>query len=656
MSIARRVSCELKTKVGELVGFQVGLNKKLNKMDNESEKTQILFCTTGVVLQKLIRQQTMESYTHIILDEIHERDVDTDLLMTILREFILDCNNDTCLILMSATLNAQKFRKYFTFHDGTKLMKPPIIAMKIERPFKIDISYLDELIPLENEDDVIDYRRNILITSNMYGVIKKIIADYLEKGDKSILVFLPGVFEIECLHSLLMRSEEVKDKCLIVVLHAQLPVTEQRQVFTRSTLPKVILSTNVAESSITLPDVGAVIDLCLAKFMSIDKESTMATLKIDWISKHSCQQRAGRTGRVCDGKVYRMIHKQFYDDYLLDETDPEIKRVPLETTILRIKMLERIGEDPMTMLNKCMDPPKTEAILNSILILKETGGFHAYDTDENFTCTDGDLTYLGRIMATIPIDVHLSKLIIMGYIFNVLDDAITIAAALNLKCIFKNRYNKKMEDYKMKIKLANGTACDALTMLNAYKLWLLKAQAGQFRDWESEDEWCNENNLERKNLHEMRQLIHEINNRLADLKLEAIGIIWPKYEVPFILKVCLAAAFYPNYFMLGTSDLFVEREVYKGILGLDPNRTVFYRKMDQYQIGEVYVEQIKKKLVESGFVDKTDGLKISFDSSKIFIEFPDTGMIEYDYSEEANDFVIPGKILPIIYEGVKLRK
>jgi ATP-dependent RNA helicase TDRD9 len=453
-----------------------------------------------------------------------------------------------------------------------------------------------------------------------------------------------------------VRNEEIKDKCLIMILHASLPASEQRQVFLRATLPKVILSTNIAESSITLPDVGTVIDLCIAKFLTVDEESTMASLKLDWISKHSCQQRSGRTGRVCDGKVFRMIHKRFFDDYILNETEPEIMRVPLETTILRIKMFDSVTENPITMLNKCMDTPKIEAVLNSILILKEAGGLHTCDENEVFVYTDGDLTYQGRIMASIPIDVRLTKLLIFGYIFNVLDDAIIIAAGLSLNSIFQNRYNKKMEDYKMKLKMANGSACDALTMLNAYKLWLNKAQGGQFRDWESEEKWCSENILERKNLHEMRQLIHEIKKRLGDLKLESVGMNWFEHEIPFILKVCIAAAFYPNYFMLGISDPYVEREVYKGLLGLDPNRTVFYRNMKSNQIGEVYIDQIKKKLVESKFVESSDGVKISFDSSKIFVQLPDTAMIDVEDSEEKNDFVIPGKILPQIYEGVKSRK
>lgn len=396
ISIARRVASELNVKVGGLVGYQVGLDKKLNKMDSE-QKTQILFCTTGVVLQKLIKLQSMDSFSHIILDEIHERDIDTDLLMAIIREFIRDKNSDTRLILMSATLNSKKFQKYFTLLTDKGHIVPPVIAMKIERPFKINVLYLDDLITdKELNMEIIDYQRKIYITTEMYQFIVEIVMSHLDTSDKSILIFLPGIFEIECMHTTLMRQENIEEKCLITVLHAKLPSSEQRQVFVQSTLPKVILSTNIAESSITLPNIGAVVDLCLAKCMAIEKGSSMASLKLHWISKQNCQQRAGRTGRVCDGRVYRMVHRRYYADHLLDETEAEIMRAPLETTILRIKMLERQNENPITILNKCMNTPETESILNSILILKEVGGLHAYDLDENFMHTDGELTFIGR--------------------------------------------------------------------------------------------------------------------------------------------------------------------------------------------------------------------------------------------------------------------
>lgn len=655
ITIARRVATELNTTVGGLVGYQVGLDKKLNKMDSENEKTQILFCTTGVILQKLIKEQNMAKYTHIILDEIHERDIDTDFLMNIIKEFLLDGLSDTRLILMSATLDAEKFKKYFTLKIEEYTFVPPIIAMKIRRPYNIEIGYLDDLITPQEENDVIDYKQPIRIYVDMYKLIVKIIAENLDTSEKSILVFLPGVFEIECMYTMLMKDEELNKKIIVTILHSQLPFSEQRTSFLRSTIPKVILSTNIAESSVTLPDIGVVIDLCIAKNMVLDKDSTMASLKLHWISKQNCQQRAGRTGRTCDGKVYRMIHKRFYDDFILNETLPEILRAPLETTILRIKMFNRFGENPVTMMNKCMDSPDLDSVLNSMLILKELGGLHACDADGNFVYTDGDLTYIGRVMASLPIDVRLSKLIIMGYIFCVLEEAIIIAAGLNIKSIFQNRYHKKMEDYRIKLKLAKGTACDSLTLLNAYKLWLNKAHDGQFRDWKNEEKWCNENILIRKNLHEMRQLINEINNRLLELKFDNVGIAWSEHEKLFILKTCIAAAFYPNYFMLGESDTDMERDVYKSLIGRDPNRTVFFRKMKPQQIGEVYIDQIKRKLIEIGFIKNADGIKISFDSSKMFVELPDTAMIDEENGEKADDCVFPGKILPHIYEGVKMR-
>lgn len=657
ITIARRVAKEQNCQLGGLVGYQVGLDKKVNKMDVENEtKTSLLFCTTGVVLQKLIKEKTVSSYTHIILDEIHERDIDTDLVMAILREF-LSVDNGTRLILMSATLNAAKFAKYFTMNSLPQEITPPIVEMTVERPYKIEVMYLDDLQTLQISEDAISYAQPT-ITTEMYHIAAKLIILSLQESDKSILVFLPGFYEIESMHTILRKIDGIGDLCLILVLHAQLSSAEQKEAFMPSTLPKVILSTNISESSVTIPNVESVIDFCLVKNIVVQKESSIASLKLEWASKYNCQQRAGRTGRLCDGKVYRMIHMRYYERHILEETIPEIVRAPLETTILRVKMLDR-DDSPTVILNKTMDPPSYNSIVHAILVLKELGGMQVFNNFDKFNLNDGDLTYVGNIMAALPIDVRLSKLIVMGYIFSVFDDILMIAALLSNNSIFQNRFNKKMEDYLMKLKWAQGSACDAITMLNAYKFWLVAKENRKFADWEEEQKWCNIYGLERKSLHEVLKLVQEIKHRLVDLKLEASCTSeWKKHEAPFIFKVCMAAAFYPNYFMLGSSDMQGEKEIYRGLLGLDPNRTIYFRNMKREQVGEIYVEQIKQKIVDCGIGNDTEGLKISFDLSKIFVQFPEKeSMVDKeDYEESIDRLIMSEKILPEIYKAVKYRK
>lgn len=237
-------NCEL----GKLVGYQVGLNKKV---DTENHETKILFCTTGCVLEKLIHDKGMSKYTHILLDEIHEREIDTDLLLTIIREFLLDDTSDTKLILMSATLDPKPFMKYFTLQFPEKESMPALIAMETQRDFKIDVKYLDHLSVLKISDKIINYNLPS-ISSEMFSVAAKLIILFLRKSTKSILVFLPGIYEIESLHAILEKCEDLNEKCLICFLHSSLPAEEQKQVFLRATLPKVVLSTNIAESSVTI--------------------------------------------------------------------------------------------------------------------------------------------------------------------------------------------------------------------------------------------------------------------------------------------------------------------------------------------------------------------------------------------------------------------
>lgn len=350
---------------------------------------------------------------------------------------------------------------------------------------------------------------------------------------------------------------------------------------------------------------------------------------------------------------------RYYERHILEETIPEIVRAPLETTILRVKILDR-EDNPTVIINKTMDPPSYNSIVHSILVLKELGGLQIFDMcDNNFNTNDGDLTYIGHVMASLPIDVRLSKLIVMGYVFSASDDIMMIAALLSINSIFQNRFNRKMDDYLMKLKWAQGSACDAITMLNAFKFWLVAKESRKFADWEEEQKWCNLYGLERKSLHEVLKLIQEIKHRLVDLKLEGFcNAEWKKHEIPFILKVCLAAAFYPNYFMLGRSDEFSEKEVYRGLLGLDPNRTVYFRNMKREQVGEIYVEQIKQKIVDCGIGNETEGLKVTFDSSKIFVQFPEKeSMVDNeDYEESIDRLIMSEKVLPEVYKAVKFRK
>ncbi|KAG5684380.1 hypothetical protein PVAND_013615 [Polypedilum vanderplanki] len=680
MSIAKRVAIERKCHLGSLVGYQVGLDKKLDKTNFT---TNIIFCTTGIILQKLIHVQGIENFTHIILDEIHERDIDTDLLITIIRNHLLEMTCDAKIILMSATINVERFLNYFTLSVNSKefltleqqkqriireepnkiiICEPKVIMIETDKKktqYKVEIKYLNELSSISFGASSSNLKCPS-IPIEMYSLAAKLVILYLrENDDKSVLIFLPGIYEIESAHAILANCSELKEKCMLYVLHSLLPASEQKEIFRASTLPKVILTTNIAESSVTLPNVGCIIDFCLTKSI-VGSESSLSSLKLEWATKHSCIQRAGRTGRVCDGKVFRLVDKWHYNNFV-EEIIPEMVRAPLETVVLRVKLISTAP--PHIFLNQTMNAPKMMSVFKTVMILKELGGLTMFGRDGQFISIDGDLTLVGRIMALLPIDVRLAKLVALGWLFSVLSDTIIIASGLSVKNLFKNHFDKKMYDYTQKLYWANGSCCDSIAILNAYRFWQHAVERGDLKNLEDEQNFCYKYNFERKALHEMRRLIHEIENRIGELILENnVSNMWNQRETHFIIKLCIAGAFMPNYYMQRETEEIDERNASKILCGLNPYQTVYFRKMDFTRIGDLYVEQIKEKLVSEGIIESENNVDISFDCSKILIQFLDSKALidDEDYNCDAKRIqkrtIFPGMIPQEIYMSIFFRK
>lgn len=647
ISIAKRVAMERGSVLGEEVGYQVGLSKKV---DTEEHSTRLLFCTTGVILQKVINEKDIHHYTHVVLDEVHDREIDLDLLVTIIKELMIHVSNDTKIVLMSATLDVKKFFEYFTFKQDCT---PAVIEINVDRVFKIR-KYYNEEIGLSESD--INYERPG-ISAGVYRKAKELIEDRLKLSSGSILVFLPGIYEITSMNAILRNEKDLADQCLICVLHSSLSFSDQQIAFKAASKPKIILSTNIAESSVTIGGIDCVIDFCLTKYLESDKKSATAGLRVHWASQNSLEQRAGRTGRTCNGVVYRLVNRRFFDR-LPVQTSPEMERVPLETTVLRVKLLD--VEPPISLLQKTMDPPKRELIIRAIMILKELGGLERLDAENDFTHENGNLTYIGRIMAVLPLDVRLSKLIVMGYIFSLFDETITIAAGLNIKGIFRNRYGRELDDYVRKLEYADGSGCDSVAILNAYRKWKLMREQGHFKDWQEEKRWCEKFHLERKSLHEMLQMIEEIRERLIEVQLDSLkgefSTSWTETEKPFVLKICLAATFIPNFFIYGTSSLENEDRIHREIGWKDPYNSVYLKCRDKGLFLEAYVEQIKDEIVKAGMCNHVDNVKVSVDqgSSKIFVEFVNDEIDDVREGYKALGTLTPGYAAPEVYKALRI--
>ncbi|XP_037954577.1 probable ATP-dependent RNA helicase spindle-E [Teleopsis dalmanni] len=389
--------------------------------------------------------------------------------------------------------------------------------------------------------------------------------------------------------------------------------------------------------------------------MVVDTSTNFSSLKMQWASKANCKQRAGRAGRLSSGRVYRMVSKYFYTNYLYEYSEPEMLRCPLETVILKAKLLE-LGP-PTDVLSLAMDPPNLLDVTNTILTLKEIGALYTH-VNGQYKVQDGDLTFIGRIMAALPIDVHLSRLVVLGYMFSVLEDTIIMAAALSVRSIFKypiRQKEKEAESHIRKLLWADGTGSDLIAICRAYKCWLGNREQHSVME-ESESIWARRFYIDLRSLKEMYLLVQEIKERL-----EAVGIkeqssyqrvFWFDREKNIILKVVIAGAFYPNYFIHSkVNDIDHDRGINHILNGNDALSTVYFTKFDSFRIGQLYIRSIKSLF--KGVLISPKNIQIRFQpgSQRVFATFVDNDEDEKD----GNRLTVPGIIRPEIFKALLLR-
>ncbi|XP_023227156.1 ATP-dependent RNA helicase TDRD9-like [Centruroides sculpturatus] len=599
ISVANRVCQERQWSLGSIVGYQVSLDNV------RSEDTRLTYVTTGVLLQKLTNEQRMDMYTHVIIDEVHERDKETDFLLLLVRRLLRTNSRGVKVILMSATFDTTKFAEYFYIPVQNTLMPAPVFDIVGKTRF-VPEYYLNNIRNLGPLPELDPYHpcipnESYILTYNLIKVFDRIETqeqeqenDGLEVCRGAILIFLPGYEEIGKMRDLL-REEQTTYKWWIIPLHSSITSQEQSQVFKKpqTGYRKIILSTNIAESSITVPDIKYVIDFCLTKNLMSDPDTNYCQLQLAWAAKSNCKQRKGRAGRVSDGRCYRMVPYDFYENHLPEYGIPEMNRSPLEQLVLMSKKLD-IGE-PKAVLALAIDPPKLEDIERAILVLKEVGAL-AMTTKGCITSQDGDLTFVGEVMLHLPLDVKISKLILLGYACNCLEDCLIIAASLSLKDFFAKPFQKFLEAYKSRLSWSHGTFSDCIAYLNAYKLWDETTQRGHFRfskNKQKEEEWGKTNFIQIKKIKEVKILVNELKTRLEKLNIKASHQARRQtVEDSLIIKLIIAAAFYPNYFVQEETD---EIEIAKQVSGRDPLRTVEVRGLPPNQ-GQLYVTALKNLL------------------------------------------------------------
>ncbi|XP_005525199.1 PREDICTED: ATP-dependent RNA helicase DHX36 [Pseudopodoces humilis] len=539
ISVAERVAAERAEGCGNgrSTGYQIRLQSRLPRKQGS-----ILYCTTGIVLQWLQSDKHLSSISHVVLDEIHERNLQSDVLMSIIKD-LLNVRLDLKVILMSATLNAEKFSEYFdhcpmihipgfTFPVVEYLLEDVIEKLRytpekmdrrthwrkgfmqghVSRPEKEEKEeiyrqqwpgYLRQLQGRYSAStiDALEMMDDDKVDLDLVAALIRHIV--LEEEDGAILVFLPGWDNISTLHEILMSQVMFKsDRFIIIPLHSLMPTVNQTQVF-KKTLPgvrKIVIATNIAETSITIDDVVFVIDGGKIKETHFDTQNNISTMAAEWVSKANAKQRKGRAGRVQPGHCYHLyngLRASLLDDYQL----PEILRTPLEELCLQIKILKLGGI--ANFLSKLMDPPSRDAVMLAINHLME---LNALDRQE-------ELTPLGVHLARLPVEPHIGKMILFGALFCCLDPVLTIAASLSFKDPFVIPLGKeKIADARRK-ELSKNSKSDHLTVVNAFTGWE-EARSCGFRN---EKDYCWEYFLSSNTM----QMLHNMKGQFAEHLLAA---------------------------------------------------------------------------------------------------------------------------------------
>ncbi|XP_062105694.1 DExH-box ATP-dependent RNA helicase DExH6-like isoform X2 [Humulus lupulus] len=666
MSVAERISSERGQNIGEDIGYKIRLESKGGRHSS------IVFCTNGILSRILVsngvntqatmgrKNQEISEITHIIVDEIHERDRYSDFMLAIMRD-VLPSYPHLRLILMSATLDADRFSQYFggcpiirvpgfTYPVKTYYLEDVLSILQAEGNNHLDNSILcatrieselieedklvlddainlawlnDEFDPLlelvssEGTQKVYNYQHSVngltalmvfagkgrvgdvcmllsfgadchlrgkdgttalelaekedqretaaILKQHMQNSLsssleeKQLVDNYFaqinsehtdvvligkllmkictDSEDGAILVFLPGWDDINKTRDILLMNPLFKDtsKFNILSLHSMIPSHEQKKVFKRSPpgCRKIVLSTNIAETAITIDDVVYVIDSGRMKEKSYDPYNNVSTLQSSWVSKASARQREGRAGRCQPGICYHLYSK-IRAASLPDFQVPEIRRMPIEELCLQVKLLDsdcKIDD----FLQKTLDPPVFETIRNAIIILQDIG---ALSPEEK-------LTELGAKLGSLPVHPVTCKMLFFAVLMNCLDPALTLACAADYKDPFTlpmlPHEKKKANDAKSKFASMYGGHSDQLAVVAAFECWKTA------KDRHQEAQFCAQNFVSSSTMSMLAGMRKQLQNELIRNGLipENISSCSLNARNPGILHAVLVAGLYP---------------------------------------------------------------------------------------------------------------
>lgn len=588
ITLAEYVSKDRGQELGDEVGYQI---RFINKF---CESTRLIYATTAIVLRRLHSEPTLDSIGCLIIDEVHERDVYTDFLLLLLREAMRNGRMPHLkIVLMSATLKAEDFANYFGEVNGDAALKPVHIP---GRMFPVEDYYFEDCCewlawcPPEkgkgkgkgkkcdrggggvSAEGIQEAYESIMKDDTPKGRPGKKRCDefsdktlkacamwrenevYLDlveelvyyfhreqpKGDGAILIFLPGWGDItKCYIRLYSSGENFK----LITLHSLMTPEQQHEAFERAPkgMRKVVLSTNIAEASVTIDDIVYVIDTGVRKERSYDPLTGVSSLDTKMVTKANAIQRRGRAGRCQEGLVVHLFPSYKFPTF--DQFPmPQMLTSSMEEVVLQSKVIHGgSNKEISSMLTNSMAAPKNEAIESAVTLLK------------NMNCLTfgGELTVLGRAVAAIPVQPNVAKFLLVAAAFRCIKPAACIAAFLSIKAPFQQTVEtEKSSAPTGKDYFNKGFASDHMTMLQAYVEWRREHARGRG------DEFCDKQGLSPETLDMACMMIQQFVGFMVDAGYDGPDVSDGDYaevdpvrkgsDEDALVRAAMVAGFYPN--------------------------------------------------------------------------------------------------------------
>ncbi|RDH79210.1 ATP-dependent RNA helicase HrpA [Mycolicibacterium moriokaense] len=481
-TVAQRIADEVGTPLGDTIGYTVRFT------DQVSDRTLVKLMTDGILLAEIQRDRRLLRYDTLILDEAHERSLNIDFLLGYLRE-LLPRRPDLKVIVTSATIEPQRFAAHFS--------GAPIVEVS-GRTYPVEIRYrpLEVVVPATDDDDPDDPDHEVVRTEirDQTEAIVDAITELAHEPPGDVLVFLSGEREIRDTADALRGLTNTE----VLPLYARLPTAEQQRVFAPHTGRRVVLATNVAETSLTVPGIRYVVDPGTARISRYSRRTKVQRLPIEPISQASAAQRAGRCGRVAPGVCIRLYSEEDFEARPR-YTDPEILRTNLAAVILQMSALALGDMESFPFL----DPPEKRSIRDGVALLQELGAFDS----------DGAITPLGRRLAQLPVDPRLGRMILQAEAEGCVREMLVLAAALAIPDPRERPADKEDAARQKHARFADDDS-DFLSYLN---LWRYLREQRKERSGNSFRRMCREEFLHYLRIREWQDLAGQLRSIARDM-------------------------------------------------------------------------------------------------------------------------------------------